>query len=622
MESTNDTTTAEINRSWNTLCTLEHPLSTDTQASSAIDRMNLGTFRLVVMGEIKKGKSSFINALLGEEDLLPTASDVATSTVYKVIWGPTPSYKVFFKDQGDSLPKTISGDEIDQYGTENGNPNNEKQVDFIGIEIPNSFLADGLVIIDTPGVGGLFREHKEITWQYAPNADAIFFVLDSVESVISEDEIGFLKELVRDVTKRVFFIQTKIDIPDTQQWQTWVDRNQQILLEQLPELKDHLVYFPVSSKLKQIADNRHSGRHLNNSGFVDLINFIEHRLKPAKQSQIHRDTAEGLIGGVSDTMRQLAATKKTLEAELSDSIEALEQELTTTQTQYEQWHSSEFRDRLNTAQKRLAEIASKYKKELHLELDPLGPIVEEVVEAIRTDESANVEAIENNIESYRQSVFHECQVRLNNVVKGFRKDILEEMNSLYEQLIDQIYTDEFDDILDSNNTSTAITNLQDQSRGTFAHHRSWVRQGVMAAGSGVFVVKAAAILSGLSISALSGGVFVGALLAGSAVWSFSTKLDRDQLLAKVTSELRKSMEQSLRRGVIEFDDLSQNIQRQVTSEMTEMTTRRTKELKDRLVELQQTKGKSRGELEKELKEVEGQLQIYNEIHQPLLRALT
>ena len=43
-----------------------------------------GLFRIVVMGEIKQGKSSFINALLGVRDLVPVSSDVATSTIYKI----------------------------------------------------------------------------------------------------------------------------------------------------------------------------------------------------------------------------------------------------------------------------------------------------------------------------------------------------------------------------------------------------------------------------------------------------------------------------------------------------------------------------------------------------------
>ena len=67
-----------------------------THLQSVLERLSLGLFRIVIVGEIKKGKSSFIGALLGEHDLLPMDSDVATSTVYKIIYGPQKKYTVFF----------------------------------------------------------------------------------------------------------------------------------------------------------------------------------------------------------------------------------------------------------------------------------------------------------------------------------------------------------------------------------------------------------------------------------------------------------------------------------------------------------------------------------------------
>ena len=178
-----------------------------------LERFELGLFRLVVMGEIKKGKSSFINALLGEPNLLPTSDDIATSTVYKLLYGPKLQYKVFLQPDTDTgnrpPPLLIPSNEVSKYGTESGNPGNHLRVDFIGVELPNPLLQQGLVLVDTPGVGGLFKSHRDITWRYAPAADAVFFVLDSVESVISQDEINFLQELTSKVTKSVYFIQTK-----------------------------------------------------------------------------------------------------------------------------------------------------------------------------------------------------------------------------------------------------------------------------------------------------------------------------------------------------------------------------------------------------------------------------
>ena len=136
-----------------------------------LERFQLGVFRLVVMGEIKKGKSSFINALLGEQGLLPTKTDVATSTVYKVLYGPEKKLKVFFQPDIDTgrrrEPLEIREAELNDYGTEDGNPQNRKRVDFIGIEMPNPLLKEGLVLVDTPGVGGLFKAHRDITWRYA-----------------------------------------------------------------------------------------------------------------------------------------------------------------------------------------------------------------------------------------------------------------------------------------------------------------------------------------------------------------------------------------------------------------------------------------------------------------------
>lgn len=117
--------------------------------------ISLGLFRLVVMGEIKKGKSSFINALCGSRDLLPVYSDVATSTIFKLRYGPSPRYTVYFEASGANQPqkREISRAEVDIYGTESGNPNNERGVDFISVEAPSALLRGGLVTVMTQWLG-------------------------------------------------------------------------------------------------------------------------------------------------------------------------------------------------------------------------------------------------------------------------------------------------------------------------------------------------------------------------------------------------------------------------------------------------------------------------------------
>src|SRR5918993_133575 len=67
----------------------------------ALARTESELFRLVVVGGVKKGKSSLINTVLGAPDLLPTSDDVATSTVFKVVHGTERRYRAFFRDLED-----------------------------------------------------------------------------------------------------------------------------------------------------------------------------------------------------------------------------------------------------------------------------------------------------------------------------------------------------------------------------------------------------------------------------------------------------------------------------------------------------------------------------------------
>lgn len=240
------------------------------------DILASGIFRVVVMGEIKKGKSSFINALLGEYELLPTDGDIATSTVYKVLYGAERRVTVFFVQDDDNrqAPIDISISEITRYGTEAGNPGNERKVAFIAIQTPNPLLRDGLVLVDTPGVGGLFKRHRYVTFEYAPSADAVLFIVDSVEAVISQDEISFLKEL-REHTSRIVFIQTKADMAGEEQVLAWKARNLAVISQTLGVPAESVPYFVVSSQLKAFAEQTQSLEILNDSGFPELLRFSQ-----------------------------------------------------------------------------------------------------------------------------------------------------------------------------------------------------------------------------------------------------------------------------------------------------------------------------------------------------------
>lgn len=373
-------------------------LAAEVKDASAVEHIEtqlaqyrLGLFRIVVVGEVKKGKSSFINALLGTQDLLPTDSDVATSTVYKLMYGETKKIKVFGlpaeTDEGVATPPSpfeITPDQLIEYGTEKGNPNNCKRVDFVGIQLPHPILKGGVTVIDTPGLGGLFQKHRDITWRYVPNADAIFFVLDSVEAVISQAEVDMLLKL-REKNPLIFFVQTKIDLVEESQWRTWRERNLSVLSDKLGIPVEKLIYFPVSAKLKFAADANHSPKHLERSGYSTLLYFLYEKLLAKKDDQLGRRLVSALSIEATGIHRKLSDALHIAATETKEGLDALERSFVETQAKYEQWKASDFQTAVTSFQDKAAELKRKTREALQEQLDPspYSVLVSDIVGQLR-----------------------------------------------------------------------------------------------------------------------------------------------------------------------------------------------------------------------------------------------
>ena len=186
-------------------------------------------YEVVVCGEVKKGKSSFINALLGQR-LLPVNSDVATAQVFRISDAPEESFRLVFTDGTD---KPISKEELVTYGSQvsynlQGEPGMEgKLIDYIEVKTPARFLPKGVNIVDTPGLGALYRSHEAITRGYVRKAAAVIFVLD-FEAPIGEQEKKFINDVL-DVTPYVIYVATKSDLYNGETRKLLLDRNNQIL---------------------------------------------------------------------------------------------------------------------------------------------------------------------------------------------------------------------------------------------------------------------------------------------------------------------------------------------------------------------------------------------------------
>jgi predicted GTPase len=226
-------------------------------------RENLQTdrFRLVVLGQFKRGKSTCINALLGER-VLPTDVIPVTAVITEIHHGAEAAAQVFFH-KGEL--KQVAIPELDQYVSETGNPKNVKTVDRVVVHYPAAMLEKGLIIVDTPGVGSIHEHNTRLTQEYLLQADAAVFIF-SADPPLTELEKDFLKMLIP-VVPHIIFVLNKSDYLEAHELQKVLNFNRSIL-EELFDGKTEIVSISALKGLHAKLNND-DGR-LNGSGLAAL----------------------------------------------------------------------------------------------------------------------------------------------------------------------------------------------------------------------------------------------------------------------------------------------------------------------------------------------------------------
>ena len=200
-----------------------------------------GLFLLVVAGEFNSGKSSFINALLGDR-VLPEGVTPTTDRINLLRHGP---------EAGEQL--------VEAYLLERTHP---------------AELLREISIIDTPGTNAIIRRHEELTREFIPRCDLVIFVT-SADRPFTESERGFL-EHIHQWGKKVVVVVNKIDIltseQDREQVIGFVRENAGTLLGQMPEL------FPISARQGQQARERQDLALWESSGMARMQGYMHDTL--------------------------------------------------------------------------------------------------------------------------------------------------------------------------------------------------------------------------------------------------------------------------------------------------------------------------------------------------------
>ncbi len=199
---------------------------------------------LAVLGEFNRGKSTLVNALLGEA-VLPIGITPTTAVLTHVRYGDSAAAAVVFEDATrQSIDPARLGDWLTVERAAASTAPGGVPASHVELDWPAPFLKDGVTIIDTPGVNDLSLLRADITYGTIPRADAALFLLDATQ-ILTASERRFLEERVlRSVRDRLIFVVTKIDRLDAAE----LDEALRFCRTQLLPIIPEAPIFPVSAK--------------------------------------------------------------------------------------------------------------------------------------------------------------------------------------------------------------------------------------------------------------------------------------------------------------------------------------------------------------------------------------
>lgn len=306
-----------------------HELTTRRLEELARD-MESDFFTVVVLGEFKRGKSTFINAMLGES-LLPVDVLPETATINALIYDETPQVEVVMND-GTVKCGQATREYLDAFSARNRDSQADK-VKYIKIGYPAKVLQNRTVIVDTPGVSDINEQRCEVTYRFIPKANAVLFLLDA-NSPLKKTEKDFIDEKLLPLgIDNIIFVLNKYDqVDEEEEGEDFLEELQYRLAEAFgvgtsEETLSKIRLYPLSAKMALMGRETKHEAMIRASGICELEQAIGEVVYGGSVEQEKLSRYKGRLKESLNMLYRAMAEEKALQTADAESLRQAAQKL-------------------------------------------------------------------------------------------------------------------------------------------------------------------------------------------------------------------------------------------------------------------------------------------------------
>jgi GTP-binding protein EngB required for normal cell division len=207
---------------------------------------------VAILGQFKAGKSSFINSLIGKS-ILPVGVIPVTTVITRLQFGKEGRAVIRFFDGKVSK---VDMSDIHTFTSEAENPSNKKNVEVVDIELPSLRAYAGLRLVDTPGLGSVFKYHVQTSENWLPHVGTAILAVSS-DRPLSDNDVQLIRELTSH-TPNIVLLLTKTDLLSTMQQKEVIEFFEQTIQRELNRRLPIYVYSTLVNT-KQCKDRLEEG---------------------------------------------------------------------------------------------------------------------------------------------------------------------------------------------------------------------------------------------------------------------------------------------------------------------------------------------------------------------------